>query len=65
VHVFDECKFQKRPVSLICKATSFEVIEEIGITTKKQVEIDYADVSPHVEAITLQRIKLSMFLHHD
>ena len=44
VEVFGECSFAKRGVSMTCKGNSFEVVEEIGLTSKKQVEVMYTQV---------------------
>jgi hypothetical protein len=45
VDVFGECKFAKRPVSVICKASGIEILEEVGITSKKQCPVDYFLIS--------------------
>ena len=34
----------KRPITIICKGSSLEIIEEVGITTKKQIEISYNEI---------------------
>lgn len=33
----ENIKFAKRPITIICKGTSMDIIEEIGITSRKQV----------------------------
>lgn len=45
INAFEECKFAKRPVTILCTGTGIEIIEEVGITSKKSVVFPYADVS--------------------
>ena len=45
VDAFGECAFANRPMSLNCKGTSFEIVEEIGLKSKKQLEIHYSQVN--------------------
>jgi hypothetical protein len=42
--VFGECEFAKRGIALTCKGSGFELLEEIGLTQKKQIEIKYSQV---------------------
>lgn len=42
--VFGHCKFAKRPCTVMCKGHSMEIIEEQGLSTRKQAEINYATV---------------------
>jgi hypothetical protein len=44
VSVFGECKFAKREISLNCKGTSLEIVEEIGLKSKKTLDIMYQHV---------------------
>lgn len=43
--VFGECSFAKRAVKITCKGSNFEILEEIGLTEKKQIEIQYSQVN--------------------
>jgi hypothetical protein len=45
--IFGETKFAKREIQLNCKGTSFEIVEEIGLKSKKHVEIPYQQVFYH------------------
>jgi hypothetical protein len=42
--IFGKCSFAKRPVEIICKGSSFEIIEELGVSLKKDLEISYKQV---------------------
>lgn len=34
----DNVKFAKRPINIICKSSTMDIIEEVGITNRKQVQ---------------------------
>eukprot|EP01038_Epipyxis_sp_PR26KG_P004272 gene4272-6051_t len=42
--VLGECKFAKRPISVICKGGELEVVEDVGITARKQASLRYAEI---------------------
>ena len=41
VKVFGACSFAKRSIELLCKGSSFEIIEELGIALKKNLDLPY------------------------
>jgi hypothetical protein len=43
--VFDEVKFAKRPLSVVCKSNQIELVEEVGITTRKTQSFHYHEVT--------------------
>jgi len=43
--VFGTCKGAKRPILVVCKGPSMNIIEEVGITSKTQAELPYVQVS--------------------
>ncbi len=45
VDVFGECKFAKRPCTLICKGNAMDLMEEQGLSSRKQAEVNYSTVS--------------------
>ena len=45
VAVFGACSFAKRTVQVVCKGSSFEIAEEVGLTSRKALDIPYATVS--------------------
>jgi hypothetical protein len=49
--VFGECKFEKRPVTIECKGGAMDIVEDVGISVKKQVEIRYVDVSALIDIL--------------
>jgi len=42
---FGVCSFAKRQVQVVCKGSSLDISEEVGITAKKQVEVEYESIS--------------------
>jgi len=44
---FGESKFSKRPITVVCKGNAMDLIEDVGISSRKQVEIPYPEVSQH------------------
>jgi len=45
VKAFGECSFAKRPVEVLCKGNSFEIIEELGIALKKNIDLPYRQIT--------------------
>ncbi len=41
---FGECKSAKRPVTVVCKGTSMDILEDVGITARKHVDVPYPEV---------------------
>ena len=41
---FGECTYANRQVQVICKGTSFEIIEDVGISNRRSVVINYKQV---------------------
>jgi hypothetical protein len=41
VDAFGKCAFAKRAIEMVCKGSSFEIIEDIGLTARKQAEVPY------------------------
>jgi hypothetical protein len=41
VSAFGECKFSKREIQLICRGASVEIVEEIGLKSKKSLDVPY------------------------
>lgn len=50
---FGACKFEKRPVSIVCKGTGMDIIEDVGISSNKKVEIRYVDVSTSLRQLKI------------
>ena len=42
--VFGACSYSKREITMTCKGGSFDLIEEIGLKSKKQLEVQYVEV---------------------
>ena len=42
---FGECAYANRQVQVICKGSTFEIIEDVGISNRKSVQIAYKQVS--------------------
>lgn len=42
---FGACAFVKRQVQVVCKGSSLEISEEVGITAKKVSEVDYENIA--------------------
>lgn len=40
----EDVKYAKRPITIICKGNSLELIEEVGITSKKHIELFYNEI---------------------
>lgn len=45
VSVFGEFSFQKKECKLTCKGSSFEIVEDVGISSTKRVEVPYGSVT--------------------
>jgi hypothetical protein len=45
IAVFGDCKFAKRPISVICKGGSMVIMEEVGISSKTTKELPYIQVN--------------------
>lgn len=45
VNVFGENKFARIEIQIVCKGNTFDIIEEVGFTAKKHIEICYDQVS--------------------
>jgi len=45
VKAFGACSFAKRSIEVLCKGTSFEIIEELGIALKKNLDLPYNRIS--------------------
>ena len=44
VGVFGEHKFAKNEIQIVCKGNTVDLIEEVGFSSKKQLEIGYNQV---------------------
>ena len=44
VNVFGNCSFSKKEIVLNCRGTSFEIVEEVGLKSKKTLDIPYVKV---------------------
>jgi hypothetical protein len=42
---FGEFKINKRPINIICKGSSFDIIEDVGISARKNVNVSYLEVT--------------------
>ena len=42
--VFGSCKGAKRPILVVCKGASMNIVEEVGITSRSQAELPYVQV---------------------
>eukprot|EP00981_Chlorochromonas_danica_P010260 scaffold3058_cov165-Ochromonas_danica.AAC.51 len=42
---FGECKFAKRPITVVCKGSGMDLIEEVGITKKNEFELSYEQIT--------------------
>lgn len=42
---FGECSFQKREAKVTCKGSSLEIVEDVGLTQSKGLDIPYQTVS--------------------
>lgn len=47
---FGDNKFAEKPAHIACKGDTMEIIEEVGLTTRKQLEIDYGQVSSFIDS---------------
>ena len=45
VKTFGACSFARRSIEVLCKGTSFEIIEELGIALKKNLDLPYNRIS--------------------
>jgi hypothetical protein len=43
--VFGECSHAKRGIVMNCKGSGFEIIEDVGLSARKQLEVQYQYVS--------------------
>ena len=59
---FGECKAQERPISLVCKASGMDLIEDVGITARKQATVNYPDVRNSFFIFFHQYSQLSNYL---
>ena len=64
--VFGTFSFQKRECKVTCKGSHFEIVEEIGLTSTKKLEVPYNTVSfsPFLtnEIITISVVDYCSFL---
>jgi hypothetical protein len=44
VDTFGECKFAKRPITLTCKGNGIEFIEDVGIASRKTMDVVYHEM---------------------
>ena len=52
-------KFAKRPINIICKSYSLDIIEEVGITNRKQVKHQYLDTFHLIDIHIVGKVEIS------
>lgn len=55
-------KFAKRPINIICKSGGMDIIEEVGISNRKQVRA-YRDILEHFSLIEFNLNRWSCTIH--
>lgn len=41
---FGECKFAKRTINIVCKSGGMDLIEDVGLSARSQMELKYMNV---------------------
>jgi hypothetical protein len=57
---FGEFKINKRPINIICKGSSFDIIEDVGISARKNVNVSYLEVK--FDFFFLKNLVFSIFV---
>jgi hypothetical protein len=44
-NAFGECKFAKRSINVVCKSGGMDLIEDVGLSARSQMELKYIHVA--------------------